>query len=1045
MADLDESAVEAMAQDIFRELGYATYSGADLKADGVYPVRKSLFRPLLEKCLVAAIERTNPAIPARAREDALRKVTSIGGQDLIHANMEFHNLLVGGIPCQFQQDGEQRGGRLWLVDFERPENNEFLAVRQFTMKEGNETKRPDIVLFVNGLPLVTIELKDPGDEKATVKTAYTQLQTYKAVIPSFMLYNEILVASDGLDARAGSLSAGFDRFLAWKLPGRRRGSLETLIREMLNKAVLCDIIRFFTVFERHKHEDASGHAAVAIIKKIAACHQYYAVSKAVESVILASDMRAQNHGKGGVIWHTQGSGKSLTMVFFTAKIARAMNNPTVVVLTDRNDLDDQLFDTFADCDTLLGQAPKQADDRKELRKLLKVASGGIVFSTMQKFSPEEGNVFECLSERSNIVVMADEAHRTQYGFKAREKDVKNESGEVIGKETLFGLAKYLRDALPNATYLAFTGTPIEKKDANTRSVFGDYIDIYDVSMAVEDGATVPIYYESRLVPLELPEEGQKLVEQMDEQLAASGVEDEPETVRAKRRRSRLEALVGSKSRLDAIASDIIRHFEARQEVFPGKALVVCMSRPIVAELYSRIAALRPDWHDADPAKGAIKAIMTSSSADGPELSAFHTTKAQRRALADRMKNPDDPLKMAIVCDMWLTGFDVPPLHTMYMDKPLKGHTLMQAIARVNRVFKDKAGGLVVDYLGIAQDLKKALADYTESGGKGEPAVSQEDAVKIMLEKFEIIAAMLHGFDLEQYFSASTRRKLEIILDAEEFILGLEDGRKRFMDAVAQLSAAHALAVPHKAAMALNPEIAFFQAVKARLAKFGGSGDTGDDSDLESAIRQIIDKAVVSGEVVDLFDAAGIKKPDISILSDEFMQEMRELPHRNVALETLKKLVNGELKSRVRKNLTQGKKLLERMREAMARYHNKVITSAQLMEELIRIAREMRDSGKEAEELGLTEYEYAFYTAVAENESAKELMGREKLRDLAVILTDIVRKNASIDWTIREDVKSHLRALVKRTLNRYGYPPDLQELARDRVIEQAEAMADDLAA
>lgn len=1045
MSRMHEAEIEELALERLEALGYARYFGPDIAPDGATPLRASLASPILEGVLQEAVDRLNPHIPAVARQEAVRRVLRVSGPDLISANEAFHQLLTRGVSVSYQKEGAERGDKVWLVDFSTPENNEFTAVNQFTFVEGNVNKRPDVVLFVNGLPLVVIELKNPGSESATLMSAYQQLQTYKQVIPSLLACNGLLVISDGLEARAGSLSAGYSRFSVWKSEDGSReaphlkSQLEVLIKGMLNKATLLDLIRFFTVFEKMKTEDAQGLVSVETVKKIAAYHQYYAVNKAVASTLEAARRNDAGRGKGGVVWHTQGSGKSLSMVFFSGKIVYLLKNPTIVVLTDRNDLDDQLFDTFAASAQLLGQEPKQAESREDLTTLLKVASGGIVFSTMQKFLPEDGNTHELLSDRRNIVVITDEAHRTQYGFKAREANVRDSEGKVIGKKTVYGLAKYLRDALPNATYLGFTGTPIEKKDANTRAVFGDYIDIYDIARAVEDKATVPIYYESRMAKIELPEEGRRLVRELDEELEEGDAE---QADKARSRRARLEALIGSEKRLTTIARDIVEHFEARQAVISGKGLVVCMSRPIAAALYGHIIALRPEWHDDDLKKGAIKVVMTASSAEGPELAKFHTTKGERQKLAARMKDPADPLRLVIVCDMWLTGFDVPCLHTMYLDKPMKGHTLMQAIARVNRVFGDKPGGLVVDYLGIAADLKRALAFYGEAGGQGDPAQTQEQAVDIMLEKLEVTAALLHDFPYQEYFMADTARKLAIILETEEFILRLENGKKRFMDAVTALAAAYALAVPHPQALAHAREVSFFQDVKARLAKFDGGGDSARSSaEMESAIKQVIDKALVSGQVIDVFDAAGIKKPDISILSDEFLLEMKNMPHRNIALEVLKKLLNDELRARSRKNLLQSKKLLELLDGALKRYHNRIITAAEVIDEIINIGKQVRESDKEAGELGLTEYEYAFYMAVADNESARELMGKDKLRELAVVLTDKVRANASLDWNIKEDVQAHLRVIIRRTLRKYGYPPDMQELATETVMKQAELMAD----
>ena len=741
--------------------------------------------------------------------------------------------------------------------------------------------------------------------------------------------------------------------------------------------------------------------------------------------------------KGGVIWHTQGSGKSFSMVFTAAKLVQLLDNPTILVITDRNDLDDQLFDTFAASKQLLRQDPIQAENREDLKKLLKVASGGVVFTTIQKFQPVDGNVFEELSNRKNIVVIADEAHRTQYGFHAKTIDDKDENGNVIGKKVVYGFAKYMRDALPNATYLGFTGTPIEGSDVNTPAVFGNYVDVYDISQAVNDGATVKIFYESRLAKINLSDEGKKLVEELDEDLEK---QDLSETGKAKAKWTQLEALIGSEDRVRNIAKDIVSHFEARQQVFDGKGMIVSMSRRIAAELYAEIIKLKPDWHSDDLNKGAIKVIMTASSSDGPQMAKHHTTKEQRRDLAQRMKNPQDELKLVIVRDMWLTGFDAPSMTTLYIDKPMKGHNLMQAIARVNRVYKDKNGGLVVDYLGIASDLKKALSFYCDGGGKGDPAIAQEQAVQMMLTNLEVIAQMFRGFEYEEYFDANTSKKLSVILGAENHILGLENGKKRFLDEVAKLSQAFAIAVPHEQAMDAKDEVAFFQAIKARLAKFESSVGGKSDVEIETAIRQVIDEALVSSKVVDVFDAAGIKKPDISILSEEFLLEIKGMEHQNLALETLKKLLNDEIKSRAKKNLVQSKSLMEMLENSIKKYHNKIITAAEVIDELIKLSKDIQTADKEPQEMGLSDFEYAFYTAVADNDSARELMQKDKLRELAVVLAEKIKQNATIDWTIKESVQAKLRIIVKRVLRQFGYPPDMQKLATETVLNQAKLIA-----
>jgi type I restriction enzyme R subunit len=853
-----------------------------------------------------------------------------------------------------------------------------------------------------------------------------------------------LIISDGLDARAGTISSALSRFAPWKsidaqvIAPAIQSSLEVMIRGMLNKSTLLDLIRHFIVFEKEKKIDASGQMSITPVKKLAAYHQYYAVNKAVESAVKAT--ATDGSRKVGVVWHTQGSGKSLSMVFFTGKIIQQLDNPTVLVLTDRNDLDDQLFDTFAASSQLLRQEPKQANDRQNLKDLLKVSGGGVIFSTIQKFQPDDGNVYDELSNRRNIVVLADEAHRTQYGFKAKILDLKDDTGKNVGQKMVYGLAKYLRDALPNASFIGFTGTPIEETDINTPAVFGDYIDIYDIAQAVEDGSTVPIYYESRLARVHLTDEGRRLVEELDSELESENLDD---AQKAKFNRNRLEALVGTESRINMIAEDIVKHFDIRCQALEGKGMIVCMSRSIAVAMYQAIIKLKPEWHSDDIAKGVIKVVMTSVSSDGPILSQHHTTKSQRKILSERMKNPIDELKLVIVCDMWLTGFDVPCLHTMYIDKPMKSHALMQGIARVNRVFGDKPGGLIVDYIGIAANLKEALSMYSKSGGKGDLTQTQEDAVKILKEKIEVIEAILHGVQYIHYFTNDTSTQLSIILSVQEHILSIEDGKKRYLDAVAALSTAYALSNTHPEAMAVREKVAFFQAVKVRLIKLGAlSSDTSrSSSEIELAIKQVIDQSLVSSQVVDIYDAAGIKKPDISILSDEFLDEIRNMNHKNTAIETLKKLLSDEIKSRFKINLIQSRSLLEILNETIKKYNNRLLTTVEVIEELIQLSKDITKSDNEASVLQLDTYEYAFYTAVASNDSARELMENAQLRELAVVLTNQIRHNAALDWRIKESVRANLRVIVKRTLRKYGYPPDMQALATDNVIAQAEMLAD----
>lgn len=1071
---ITENTIEEFAIELLERLGYQYIYAPDIAHDGERPERNSYEDVLLTERLQNAIRRINPKVPIDSQIEALKEIQRINSPELLANNESFHRMLTEGINVSYQKDGHQRGDLVWLIDFESPENNEFIVTNQFTVIENGNNKRPDVILFVNGIPLVVIELKNPADENATVKSAFKQLQTYKEIIPSLFTYNGLMIISDGLEAKAGSLSAGLTRFMAWKsADGKEEASnlvsqLETLIKGMLNKKTLLDLIRHFVVFEKSKKEDSkTGIVSISTVKKLAAYHQYYAVNQAVESILRATgysvssplgdigarvmespasygvagvNTQPKGDRKGGVVWHTQGSGKSLSMVFFTGKIVLVLDNPTILVITDRNDLDDQLFDTFASSTQLLRQEPKQVENRKDLKEKLKVASGGVIFSTIQKFQPDNGNIYETLSERENIVVIADEAHRTQYGFKAKTIDDKDHQGNVIGKKIVYGFAKYMRDALPNATYLGFTGTPIESTDTNTPAVFGNYIDVYDIAQAVEDGATVRIFYESRLAKVNLSEVGKQLVEDLDKELDH---EDLTNTQKAKAKWTQLEALIGSENRVKNIAKDIVYHFEQRQEVFDGKGMIVSMSRRIAADLYYEIIKLKPEWHSDDLDKGIIKVVMTSTSSDGPKIAKHHTTKQQRKILADRMKETEDELKLVIVRDMWLTGFDAPSMHTLYIDKPMKGHNLMQAIARVNRVYKDKPGGLVVDYLGIASDLKKALSFYSDAGGKGNPTILQEQAVELMLEKLEVISNLFHSFAYEEYFEADTSKKLSIILSAEDHILGLEDGQKRYINEVTALSKTFAIAIPHEQAMDVKDEVAFFQAVKARLAKFNGTGAGRTNEEIETTIRQVIDKALVSEQVIDIFDAAGIKKPDISILSEEFLLELKGMEHTNVALEVLKKILNDEIKTRSKKNLVKSKSLMEMLENSIKKYHNKILTAAEVMDELIQLSKEIVNMDSEAKTLNLTDFEYAFYTAVSENDSAKELMQKDKLRELAVILTERVKANASIDWTIKESVRAKLKVIIKRTLRQFGYPPDMQKLATETVLKQAELIANEL--
>ena len=1070
MKPISENHIETFAIETLQQLGWSYLHGLSIAPGAEFSERESFEQVILKGRLQKAIAKINPHIPAHIQEQAVQKVINIYSPVLLFNNETFHQYLVETVKIPYQLDGYDRSHEVALFDFENPLNNEFLVVNQYTIVENNNNKRPDVLLFVNGIPLVVIELKNAADENATLQKAFNQLQTYKSAIPSLFTYNAICIISDGHECKAGSVSAGITRYMAWKTAdGKKEASrfapqIETMIRGMLNPATLLDLVRNFIVFEKTKKIDTkTGLTQIETEKKLAAYHQYYAVNKAVQSCITASGTGGDK--RGGVVWHTQGSGKSLSMVFYAGKLITStqMQNPTILVITDRNDLDDQLFDTFASSRQLLRQEPVQATSREHLKDLLKVASGGIVFTTIQKFSPDGAlAVYDMLSDRSNIVVIADEAHRTQYGFEAVTRQVKDkDTKEVIGARIAYGFAKYLRDALPAATYIGFTGTPIEGTDVNTPQVFGNYVDIYDISQAVADGATVKIYYESRLAKIKISEEGRQLLKEHDEELEED--EEVTDRQRAKAKWTKLEAIIGLPERVKNLAADIVMHFEERQKVFDGKGMIVAISRRVAVNLYNEIIALRPGWHDDDLSKGMIKVVMTATSDDGPVISKHHTTKTQRKALAARMKDDADPLRLVIVRDMWLTGFDAPCLHTLYIDKPMRGHNLMQAIARVNRVFGDKPGGNVVDYLGIASDLKEALSFYSDAGGKGNPAENVDQAVAVMLEKLEVVRQLFNEdsktkkdilleepeayyegslkFNYRRFFHADPREKLSIILQAEEHILGLEDGKERFIREVTLLSQAFALSIPDEKAMAIKDDVAFFQAIKARLVKFEGTGRGRSDAQIESTIKQIIDQSVTSEGIIDIFDAAGIQKPELSILSDEFLMEVKDMKHKNLAFELLKKILNDEIKSRAKTNLVKSRALLEMLENAIKKYQNNLITTAEIIQQLIDLAKEVKAADKRGEELNLSTDELAFYDALEVNDSAVKVLGDEQLRFIAREIAEKIRSNATIDWTIRESARAKLMVLVRRTLTKYGYPPDMQQKAIDTVLKQAELLAD----
>ena len=1041
MAVISEDHIEQVVIQEFIELGYHYLNGADISPDG-HSQEREYNEVVLKSRLQNAIALINPTVPADAQEEALRKVLRSDSPNLFHNNYQFHKYLTDGVDIEYRKGDRIAGDKVWLVDYENPENNEFLVINQFTIIEGSVNKRPDIILFVNGLPLVVIELKNAADENATIKTAFNQLQTYKQAIPSLFHYNALLIVSDGWDALYGSLSAPKQFFVPWKsidgnvVADENMPQMEVMAKGMLNKKVILDLIRHYIVFHQNKDQ---------ITKIVPRYHQYFAVNKAVETTRKATAVNGDQ--RAGVIWHTQGSGKSLSMVFYAGKLVLALNNPTLVVLTDRNDLDDQLFDTFTSSQDLLRQTPVQAENRDHLKRLLSVSSGGIVFTTIQKFLPEieerielaDGKFknikgqFDELSDRRNIVVIADEAHRSQYDF-------------------MDGFAKHMRDALPNASFIGFTGTPIENTDKNTQAVFGDYIDVYDIQQAVEDGATVRIYYENRLAKINLKEEEKPRVDAEFEELTEG--EEITSSQQLKAKWARLEAIVGNEHRLQLIAADIVKHFEQRNAILDGKGMIVCMSRRICVDLYDEIIKIRPDWHSDDDTEGAIKVVMTGSSSDPLNYQPHVRNKQKRKALGERLKDPKDKLKLAIVRDMWLTGFDAPALHTLYIDKPMQGHNLMQAIARVNRVYKDKEGGLIVDYIGIATELKKALSVYTDNGGKGSPTFDQEEAASVMMGKYEIVAQMFSeqptdksqpkGFDYKSFFDLSPKQKLYYPIQAANFILGLENGKDRFINSVTTLTKSFAISVPHPYTLEIRDEVGLFQAIKARIVKVTESTKGGkSDEEIETAIKQILSDAIVSDEVVDIFDAAGIKKPDISILSDEFMAEIKGMQLKNLAFELLKKLLNDEIKSRKTANLVQSKKFSEMLDQAVRNYQNNLISSAEIIDEMIRLAKDIKAADRKGEELGLDFREFAFYSALEVNDSAVAVLGDEVLRHIARELVDTVRSNTSIDWTVRENVQAKMRIAVKKILRKHGYPPDMELKATETVIEQAKLLANEL--
>ena len=1041
MTAITESTVESAALSWLVDAGWRTAHGPDIAPGTPDAERADYGDVILPQRLRDALARLNPDLPADALDDAFRKLTRPQGTTLEARNRAFQRMAVDGVTVEYRDaGGAVRGDQTRVIDFGDPANNDWLAVNQFTVVENRHERRPDVVLFVNGLPLAVIELKNPADEEATIWTAWQQLQTYKAEIPSLFAFNAALVVSDGLDARIGTLTAGREWFKPWRtitgetLADHRLPQLQVMIEGVCEPSRFLALLRDFIVFE----DDGSG----ALVKKMAGYHQFHAVQTAVAETLRAAELQREAVGVAeaagryesgrqpggepgdrriGVVWHTQGSGKSLTMAFYAGRIIRepAMHNPTLVVLTDRNDLDDQLFSTFSRCRDLLRQPPVQAANRADLRARLAVASGGVVFTTIQKFFPEEkGDRHPLLSERRNVVVIADEAHRSQYDF-------------------IDGYARHMRDALPNASFIGFTGTPIELADASTRAVFGDHISVYDIQRAVQDGATVPIYYESRLARLALDERERPDIDPDFEEATEGEEIDRKEKLKTKW--AQLEAIVGAGKRLKLVAEDIAAHFDNRVEAMDGKAMVVCMSRRICIDLYRELVRLRPGWHADSDESGAIKVVMTGAASDPPDWQPHIRNKPRREALAKRFRDPGDPLRVVLVRDMWLTGFDAPSLHTMYVDKPMRGHGLMQAIARVNRVFRDKPGGLVVDYLGLAHELKRALATYTESGGTGQTALDQKQAVAVMREKYEICSGLFHGFDRSAWVDGTPAQRLTLLPAAQEHVLAQENGKERCLKAVRELSQAFALAVPHEEALRIRDDVAFFQAVRSALAK-RADAQARPREELDHAVRQIVSRAVASEGVMDIFAAAGLRKPDISILSEDFLAEVQGMPQRNLAVELLQKLLKGELASRRRQNVVQARSFADLLEQTIRRYQNRAVEAAQVIEELIGLARDLREADARGERLGLSDDELAFYDALETNDSAVQVLGDETLRDIARELVETVRSNVTIDWTLRENVRAHLRRLVRRILRKHGYPPDKQEKATQTVLEQAEVLS-----
>lgn len=1039
MSNLNESTVEDAALEYLAQLGYQTAWGPSLAPGEPGQERTSFEQVYLQARLRSAVRRINPGTDPDLIDEAIKRLGRAESQNAVAENFRVHKLVTEGVPVEHRgADGAVRTIRIWLIDYDEPSNNDWVAINQFTIIENGKNRRPDVIVFVNGIPLGLLELKNPTDEHATLKGAWNQLQTYRHDIPSLFTPNAVVVISDGTSAAMSSFTGGFEHFAPWKTVDGREvvtnlPALGVLIKGIFDQRRFLDIVRNFVVFSEETVTDKkTGQKIKALIKRVTKYHQYWAVNAAVESTVKASGVDGDR--RGGVVWHTQGSGKSFEMVFYAAKIMRdpRMENPTLVFITDRNDLDDQLFgEVFAPAE-ILPEKPVQADTRAGLRTILRRASGGIVFTTLQKFRPgEDGDTNPVLTDRRNVVVVADEAHRSQYGF-----------GETLAADGTLkaGLAKHMRDALPNATYLGFTGTPIESNDKSTKAVFGDYVDIYDLTRAVEDGATVKIYYESRLAKVELSVEDYQALDDLADEITERV--EETAASKAKSRWSRLEAIVGAEGRLDMIARDIVEHWEKRREALFGKGMIVTMSRRIAVRLYEKIVALRPDWHSDDSAHGKIKIVMTGSAADPAEFQPHIHSKDVRKDLKARAKNPDDPLELVIVRDMWLTGFDAPSMHTMYVDKTMHGAGLMQAIARVNRTFRDKPGGLVVDYIGVFANLQEALAEYSPSD-HDQAGVPIEELVAVLLEKHDVIRGLLHGCDYDASPNLPASERLAQYARVLDFVMAEPDRTTRYIDQALALAKVYALAGATEEVAQIRDDVRLFTDVRAAILKIlnpdsgrGGSGAV----EIDTAIGQLVNEAVAADQVIDIYKLAGVETPELSILSDEFLDALAGKDRPNLQMGLLRRLLNDQIHTVQRTNLVQARKFSEQLEEAINKYTNRSLTTAEIIAELVKLAKQMRDDAKRHEELGLAEDEIAFYDAITTNDSAVLDLGDEVLKEIARELVSSVRASATIDWNLKDSVRAAMRAKVRRLLARYDYPPDAEDKAVELVLEQAELFA-----